>query len=406
MNICLVLFAHGWGGAEALTLGLARNLQLKGENVTLVLNDEVSKYYADLEGVELINVGPMTPLPGWTKRPFLYRIVCFPYVRLSSFFYYRRIQKRMEFLRDRHFDIINPILEMAAPLVVDLMEKRKIPRVPVVSMIVGEPHLRGIEPTPLRQRVFIRQVANKFKQALRKSDRVIAMSNFMIRAWEDQGVYLRYKTTVIIGGMEVTEMMRYRAPAFKNENGFKLLFPGGAKYIKGGDILIKSIPKVKKEIPDIHVDVALNVPEKSLLRKMVSDLGLEQNVNFVGFLPPREYLTLLSSEDVLTQISRQDAAGGVFIEAMALGKPIIAGNTGGTPEIIKEGRNGVLVEPETEKIADAILYLFKNEDLRKKIGENNIQDARKYDWSSVINQYIDVYQQVVKDFTPSMFTKE
>jgi glycosyltransferase involved in cell wall biosynthesis len=91
---------------------------------------------------------------------------------------------------------------------------------------------------------------------------------------------------------------------------------------------------------------------------------------------------------------------------MALGKPIIAGNTGGTPEIIKEGRNGVLVEPETEKIADAILYLFKNEDLRKKIGENNIQDARKYDWSSVINQYIDVYQQVVKDFTPSMFTKE
>ena len=191
MNICLVLFAHGWGGAEALTSGLARNLQLKGENVTLVLNDEVFKYYTDLEGVELINVGPITPLPGWTKRSFLYRLVCFPYVRLSSFFYYRRIQKRMEFLRDRHFDVINPILEMAAPLVVDLMEKRKIPRVPVVSMIVGEPHLRGIEPTPLRQRVFIKQVANKFKQALRKSDRVIAMSNFMIRAWEDQGVYLQ-----------------------------------------------------------------------------------------------------------------------------------------------------------------------------------------------------------------------
>jgi glycosyltransferase involved in cell wall biosynthesis len=400
MDICLVLFSYGvWGGGEVLTSGLARHLRDKGENVTLVLNDEVFKYYTDLEGVELINVGPMTPLPGWTKRPFLYRIVCFPYVRLSSFFYYRRIQKRMEFLRDRHFDVINPILEIAAPLVVDLMEKRKIPRVPVVSMIVGEPHLRGIDPTPLRQRLFTRQVANKFKQALRKSERVIAMSNFIIRAWEDQGVRLGDKAVAIIGGRDLMQVSLTQTATYNHKGEFSLIFPGGARFIKGGDLLIKSLPKVKKEIPNIKIYIASDVPKNSLLRKMVNDLDLEQNVTFVGLLPSKEYLTLLNSVDVLILPSRGDALAGVFIEAMALGKPIIATNTGGTPEIIKEGRNGVLVEPEPDQIAGAILYLYRNEDLRKKIGQNNIADQLKYDWSTVTDQYIEVYEQAIKGFT-------
>ena len=131
------------------------------------------------------------------------------------------------------------------------------------------------------------------------------------------------------------------------------------------------------------------------LRKMVKELGLEQSVTFVGFLQKEEYRQLLNSVDVLVMPSRDEAFGIVYIEAMALGKPIIAANCSGTPEVVEDWRNGILVELNPNKLAEAILCLYQNEDLRKKISQNNLQDAAKYDWNYIVNQYIDIYGDVI-----------
>jgi glycosyltransferase involved in cell wall biosynthesis len=92
--------------------------------------------------------------------------------------------------------------------------------------------------------------------------------------------------------------------------------------------------------------------------------------------------------------SRGDAAATVYVEAMALGKTIVAGNTGGSPEIVKNGRNGILVESNPDQIAKAILSLYKDEGLRREISQNNLQDVAKFDWGHIVDQYIEVYRQV------------
>ena len=62
------------------------------------------------------------------------------------------------------------------------------------------------------------------------------------------------------------------------------------------------------------------------------------------------------------------------------------------PEIIKDGENGFLVEPKNpEQIAEKILLLLKNEELRKRISRNNEEEVIKYSWESVVEKLEDVY---------------
>lgn len=240
--------------------------------------------------------------------------------------------------------------------------------------------------------------ARKFRNALlNKVDKVTHVSAyFMANAFENFGAALKDKSTVIYNGINLSEIQDGSKSTLKLKGKFSLLFPGGAKWAKGGDLLIAALAKVRQEIPDIHLYIALNVPQNHLLRKMVTNLGLEQNVTFAGFLPKQEYRKLLNSVDILVMPSREEAFGVAYLEAMALGKPIIAGNTGGIPEVVKDRRNGTLVEPEPRQIAKAILYLCQHEDVRKEMSQNNLQDVVGFDWGPISDQYIKLYREIIK----------
>jgi glycosyltransferase involved in cell wall biosynthesis len=96
----------------------------------------------------------------------------------------------------------------------------------------------------------------------------------------------------------------------------------------------------------------------------------------------------------LVMPSRDEAFGIVFLEAMALGKPTIASNAGGIPEVVKDGRNGILVKPQPDQIAGAIVRLYRDEGLRTEMSHNNLQDVTKYDWSRIVDDFMSVYREV------------
>jgi len=200
----------------------------------------------------------------------------------------------------------------------------------------------------------------------------------------------------IHNGVNVSEIRNAASSALKLKGGFNVLFPGGAKFLKGGDLLLVALAELKEEIPDIHTYVALDVPEGHQLRRMVFELELEQNVTFVGFLPPKEYRRLLASVDLLVLPSRREAFPIALLEAMALGKPIVASRVGGIPEVIKDGRNGILVDLEPRQIAQAILRLYWDEKLRQEMARNNLQDIVQYDWSLITEQYIELYRELLQ----------
>jgi glycosyltransferase involved in cell wall biosynthesis len=298
----------------------------------------------------------------------------------------------MQFLLENQFDIVHSHIFNAAILVSTLNSLES----PTVITIHGEARLRGAIPVYPVVIPLVKWKTRKFKQALAKVIRVIGVSDFVIDDWEKQGAKFRNKPIVIYNGISIADIKNSPSLTVDLKGKFNLLFPGGAKWVKGGDLLIAALAKVKPEIPDFHLYIALDVLQGSLIRKMVNDLGLESNVTFSGFLLKEEYQKLLNSVDIFILPSRSEAFPVAILEAMALGKPVIASNTGGISEVIQDGRNGVLVEPTPEQIASAVLYLHRNTDIRKAISRNNLQDVARFDWNLITDQYINVYQQVLK----------
>jgi glycosyltransferase involved in cell wall biosynthesis len=404
MNICQVCISDGWAGAETVVYELALYLRDRGENVSIVLNHEILKYYSDLDNVRFFDIGCLYPpescIPHVSKsnekRDLLtqsFRLINRYTDELLRYRHYKKIKNDLlRFLRENRVDIVHSHIHNAVILVSNLDGLES----PIITTVHGEPELRGEAPEHPLISPLIKWQSKKFKQALTKANRIIGVSDFIIDAWAKQGAEFKNKPITIHNSIDINDLKKDSSLKTNLKGKFNLLFPGGSKWSKGGDLLIVALAIVKPEIPDLHLYIALDVPHNNLLRKLVNDLDLESSVTFTGFLIKEEYHKLLNSVDVFVLPSRSEGFPISILEAMALGKPVIVSSCGGIREMVSDSRNGILVEPHSEQIASAILYLHRNADARSEISRNNLQDAARFDWHIAINKYIDIYQQVLK----------
>jgi glycosyltransferase involved in cell wall biosynthesis len=409
MNICLAIISDAWAGAETVVYELARHLRDRGENVCILLNQEIFKYYTDLANVRLLNAGPFFRTTGLISACISPRIgtetkdktpESFPgsfyLTALLREIYYKRVRHRLaQNLLNNKIDVIHSHLNAGVVLGSNLRNELDIPFIATLHglSVAGMQRKGGMgwltSPVASWRR-------GRFRRALEKADRVTAVSNAELDAVETRDIPLKDKSIVIPNGVNVGEIQSSLSSIAALKGEFNLLFPGGAKFVKGGDLVIKALPKVKGQIGGIHLYIAGDVPRNHPLRKMVIAAGLDKHVTFAGFLDIREYRQLLNSVDLLVMPSREEYFGIVFLEAMALGKTVIGGNTGGIPEVIDNGRNGILVKPDPDQVAEAILYLYENDDVRRQMSQNNLHDVARFDWSGIIERYIDLYKVVVE----------
>ena len=97
--------------------------------------------------------------------------------------------------------------------------------------------------------------------------------------------------------------------------------------------------------------------------------------------------------------SRTDAFGIAFLEAWALGKPVIGANVGATPEVIRNNTDGLLVEFDNpQDIAQKVITLLKKKRLRKKFGlAGKLKVVQKYNWDIVAEKTHRTYQNLIKN---------
>ena len=177
----------------------------------------------------------------------------------------------------------------------------------------------------------------------------------------------------------------------------KLIFMGRLIRLKALDISLKAIAKARREGIDVTLDVLGDGPERAPMEKLAAELGLRDQVRFLGFRPQQKCAELMGKADALMLNSLRECGGAVVLEAMSLGKPVIAGDWGGPPDYLDD-TCGILVDPTprssfADRLSDAITSLANDPERRYSMGEAGIHKIeREFDWEKKIDRILEIYR--------------
>lgn len=189
--------------------------------------------------------------------------------------------------------------------------------------------------------------------------------------------------------------IRYFYDRFNIKEDSIILLAHGLTSLKykaeGAKLLIKSIKIVRKKYPNIVLILTKEGPFSNQLKTFSKLEGVYENIIFTGNLDNPNIPLKICSLYTHTPLIE----GGVslaVLEAMAMGKPILATSVGGIPEAIDDSVNGLLVQSDPDIIAQKILYLLENEEFAFKLGQNAQKTVKeKFDWKISADIFLELY---------------
>lgn len=144
----------------------------------------------------------------------------------------------------------------------------------------------------------------------------------------------------------------------------------GADAGKGIDCVISALPEVRSRVPDVTYVVIGDGDDRQRLESLAVSHDVSDIVRFVGRVPDPELHAHLSGTDLFVLPSRKEGFGIVFLEAMAYGKPVIAGAHGGSPEVVVDGETGMLVKHHDQAgLVAAMTSLLRDAGQRQAMGD-------------------------------------
>jgi glycosyltransferase involved in cell wall biosynthesis len=205
--------------------------------------------------------------------------------------------------------------------------------------------------------------------ALRNADRIIAVSHYTRDRILSEGYLNPAKVAVLPNTFDAKEFQIQPKPTYLLER-YALSadqpiiltvsrLQKFAKY-KGYDKVLQALPQVRQQIPDVRYLLAGKGDDFPRLQAMVSKLGIEDCVTFTGFIPEHELGDHYNLCDVFAMPSKGEGFGIVYLEALACGKPVLAGNQDGAVDPLVNGQLGCLVNPDdVEAIAHYLIQILQ-----------------------------------------------
>jgi glycosyltransferase involved in cell wall biosynthesis len=183
----------------------------------------------------------------------------------------------------------------------------------------------------------------------------------------------------------------------KKESIYDVLFIGRLEKAKGVDVLFEAIKLLETKY-DRKLKVAI-VGDGSLneeLKGIAERLNISESVEFLGVR--KDINDLMRKSKIFVLPSRWEGLPMVILEVMALGMPAVATKVGGIPEVIEDGKDGILVEPENpEELSNAIIRLLDNKELRSLISSNAYEKIKEeYSIEKYTKTLLSLYKELVK----------
>jgi len=219
-----------------------------------------------------------------------------------------------------------------------------------------------------------------------KCDLVTAPSESIRRELKRHG--LKAKVKVLSNGLSLDEFSSKE----KYNKKAKLLHVGRMSFEKNVDVIIKSAAILKKEFPDIRLDIVGDGPALKSLKSLTQKLEAEKNIRFLGYKEPFELNNIYKEHDIFITASTVETQGVVILEAMASGLPVIGVKKLAIPDLVKNDVNGFVVKPFNEReMAEKIGVLYKDSKLREDFGKNSAELIKEHDVKKVIEKLEKIY---------------
>lgn len=173
---------------------------------------------------------------------------------------------------------------------------------------------------------------------------------------------------------------------------------------KGHDTLLRAMRRVVEELPDARLLVIGDGPGRAGCERLAQRLGIAGAVHLLGFRD--DVPELLAAVDLVAMPSRREGLPFTAIEAMAAGRPIVASDTGGLPEIVEHERSGLLVEPgDVSALAEAVVRVLKDPLLAERLVQGGRERLPDFTLDRHLELLIAEYRRVAAQVAPGITLK-
>jgi glycosyltransferase involved in cell wall biosynthesis len=166
--------------------------------------------------------------------------------------------------------------------------------------------------------------------------------------------------------------------------------------VKGVPWLVRAFGRCLDRGCNAHLLIVGEGEDADEIRRVVDELGQSDRIRLLGGLPHDEVLRVVAGSHCLVAASESEGLPMVMLEAMALGRPVIASNVGGVPEIVADGVNGWLFPPrDAERFCELAMAVARDSVMATRAGERGREFVRaRYSTESMVSGYLDLYRRV------------
>jgi len=241
------------------------------------------------------------------------------------------------------------------------------------------------------------------RRAARWTDRIITLTDRGAAEHLAHGIGRAEQYVTVPSGVPTAEL-RAAAPARGEArarlgldiDAFVIVGLGRLVPIKGFDLLVRALAIVVSQVPSARVLLVGEGPERAQLETIAASLGVARRLRLTG--ETTDVAPYLAAADVGVVPSRNEGMGRVIVEAMALGRPVVATAVGGIPDVVTDGECGRLVEPEdVDALAAALIDLGRDPALRRKLGEAAVQRAEAFSVEVARQKLLAVYAALMRE---------
>jgi glycosyltransferase involved in cell wall biosynthesis len=230
-------------------------------------------------------------------------------------------------------------------------------------------------------------------------DALVVPSRAMLSVLESYGV--RTPAAVIPTGIELEQFAHGDGGRFRRLHGIPperpvLVHVGRLAFEKNIDFLLRMLVRVKREIPDVLLVIAGEGPARGRLESLTAELGLRDNLLFVGYLSREGALEdCYCAGDAFIFASRTETQGLVLLEAMALGVPVVSTAVMGSREVLEGGQGSLIAAEDEADFASKAACLLADGELRATLATQARAHARSWSAPLLADRLLDFYRTVV-----------